>query len=264
MAALVGIGRVRTRLQLSLTPRPSTAAITAGCDAPATKFSSSRGQNGDNRSKKRGRSASRRQAKRSAFVVPAHLQSSPDFFVRHVQVALRLRNARVAEHQLDDPDVDAVREQAARPFVTQVVPAQVQSLGSAPLHLTTKQSVRYALHYGVKWSPSARSVARNAGPRRAPDAHHHGTATCLRDCSARLSRSRTKTHAAESRHALSCSRSAGAKGVDHTAECHSRSRGRARVPWPTRPPGGNAPRSREPPPHKRGRVMGGLRRAFWR
>ena len=55
---------------------------------------------------------------------------------------------------------------------------------SAPLHLTTKQSVGYALHYGVKWSQSARSVARNAGPHRAPDAHHHGTATCLRDCRA--------------------------------------------------------------------------------
>ena len=36
--------------------------------------------------------------------------------MRHVQVALRLRNARVAEHQLNEPDVDAVREQPARPL----------------------------------------------------------------------------------------------------------------------------------------------------
>src|SRR6185436_4290746 len=74
--------------------------------APATKLRCSRGQNGDNPATKQGRSASRCKAKRSAFVVPAHLQSSPEFFVRHVQVALRLLNARVPEHQLNDADVD--------------------------------------------------------------------------------------------------------------------------------------------------------------
>src|SRR6188508_1211370 len=73
--------------------------------APATKISSSRGQNGDNPETKLGRSASRRQAKRSAFVLPAHLQPSPHFFVGHVQVALRLLDARVPEHQLNDADV---------------------------------------------------------------------------------------------------------------------------------------------------------------
>jgi hypothetical protein len=31
----------------------------------------------------------------------------------------------VPEHQLDDADVDAVREEAARAFVTQVMPVQV-------------------------------------------------------------------------------------------------------------------------------------------
>ena len=68
------------------------------------------------------------QAKRSAFVVPAHLQSSPEFFVRHVQVALRLLDARVSEHQLNDPDVHAVREQPTRALVAQVVPAEVDLL----------------------------------------------------------------------------------------------------------------------------------------
>jgi hypothetical protein len=31
----------------------------------------------------------------------------------------------VAEHQLDDADVDAVREQPARAFVSQIVPAEI-------------------------------------------------------------------------------------------------------------------------------------------
>jgi hypothetical protein len=34
----------------------------------------------------------------------------------------------VSQHQLNDPDVDAVRQQAARAFVTQVVPAQIDAL----------------------------------------------------------------------------------------------------------------------------------------
>ena len=48
---------------------------------------------------------------------PAHFQSSPEFFVGHVQVALRLLNARVSEPQLNDPDVDTVREQATHALV---------------------------------------------------------------------------------------------------------------------------------------------------
>jgi hypothetical protein len=39
-----------------------------------------------------------------------------------------LLNARVPEHQLNDTDVDTVRQQAARAFVTQVVPAQIDAL----------------------------------------------------------------------------------------------------------------------------------------
>ena len=31
------------------------------------------------------------------MVDPAHLQTSPEFFVRHVQIALRLLNARVTQ-----------------------------------------------------------------------------------------------------------------------------------------------------------------------
>jgi hypothetical protein len=52
------------------------------------------------------------------LVFPAHLQSSPQFLVRHVEVPLRLLNARVPEHQLNDPDVDAVGQQPARAFVS--------------------------------------------------------------------------------------------------------------------------------------------------
>jgi hypothetical protein len=38
---------------------------------------------------------------------------------------LRLQDARVAEHQLDDADVDAVGEQPASAFVPQVMPAKI-------------------------------------------------------------------------------------------------------------------------------------------
>jgi hypothetical protein len=122
--------------------------------APATKISSSRGQNGDNPETKRGRSASRRQAKRSAFVLPAHLQSSPEFLVGHVQVALCLLNARVAEHQLDDADVDAIREQSTRALVAQIVPAEIdpfelfsiplRSLPSGPRFDAVRELIRVA------------------------------------------------------------------------------------------------------------------------
>jgi hypothetical protein len=59
------------------------------------------------------------------LVSPAHLQSSSEFFVRHVQIALRLLNAGVSEHQLDDPDVHAIGQEATRAFVPQVVPSQI-------------------------------------------------------------------------------------------------------------------------------------------
>jgi hypothetical protein len=111
-----------------------------GLRAPATKISSSRGQNGDNSETKQGRSASRRQAKRSAFVLPAHLQPSPHFLVGHVQVALRLLDAGVSEHQLNDPDVDAVREQAARAFVPQGVSAEIDPFELFPIPLRSLPS----------------------------------------------------------------------------------------------------------------------------
>jgi hypothetical protein len=41
---------------------------------------------------------------------------------------LRLLNARVSEHQLNDADGDAVREQPARAFVARVVPAKIDPL----------------------------------------------------------------------------------------------------------------------------------------
>jgi hypothetical protein len=74
-----------------------------------------------------------------AFVVPAHFQSPPHFLVGHVQVALRLLNARVSEHQLNDPDIDAVREQSTRAFVTKIVPPQIDpfELFSIPLRSLT-------------------------------------------------------------------------------------------------------------------------------
>ena len=92
---------------------------------PATKFETAWRHFGDTRSEKQGRSASRCQAKRSAFVVPAHLQPSPEFFVGHVQVALRLLGAGMAQHQLDDADVDAIREEPTRALVPEVVPVQI-------------------------------------------------------------------------------------------------------------------------------------------
>jgi hypothetical protein len=73
--------------------------------APATNLFKFPGTKRDNRSKKQGRSASRRQAKRSALLF--QLTSSPPAARLHVQVALRSLTARVAEHQLNDPDVDA-------------------------------------------------------------------------------------------------------------------------------------------------------------
>jgi hypothetical protein len=49
---------------------------------------------------------------KGARSLPTHLQPSPQFIVGHIEIAPRLLHARVAEHQLDDADVDAVGEQA--------------------------------------------------------------------------------------------------------------------------------------------------------
>jgi hypothetical protein len=50
---------------------------------------------------------------------------------------LRLLKARVAEHQLNDPDVDAVSQQPARAFVPQIVPAEVDPLELLPIPFGT-------------------------------------------------------------------------------------------------------------------------------
>jgi len=49
----------------------------------------------------------------------------PQFFVRDVQVPLRLLDVGMAEHQLDRPDVHVLCQEATRALVTEVVPMQV-------------------------------------------------------------------------------------------------------------------------------------------
>ena len=56
---------------------------------------------------------------------PHASQRLPHLLVRDVQVSLRRFDVGMSEHQLDDPDVNAVREKPARAFMTQVVPVQV-------------------------------------------------------------------------------------------------------------------------------------------
>lgn len=77
-------------------------------------------------------STSRCESQRSSLVVPAQLQSSPEFFVGDVQVALRLLDTGMAEHELNDPDVDAVGKQPAGTFVPQVVPSEIDPLELSP------------------------------------------------------------------------------------------------------------------------------------
>ena len=49
----------------------------------------------------------------------------PQFFVRDVQVPLRLLDVGMAEHQLNRADVHVLRQEATRALVTEVVPVQV-------------------------------------------------------------------------------------------------------------------------------------------
>src|SRR6185436_4876411 len=67
----------------------------------------------------RGRVPIARRSRRHPLVLPAHFESFPEFFVGHVQVALRLLDARVSEHQLDD----------ARPTAS---PGTPRSVGGSP------------------------------------------------------------------------------------------------------------------------------------
>jgi hypothetical protein len=55
----------------------------------------------------------------------AILQSSSEFLVGHIQVALRLLNAGVSEHMLNDADVHAVSQQAACTLVPEIVQAEI-------------------------------------------------------------------------------------------------------------------------------------------
>lgn len=49
----------------------------------------------------------------------------PQFFVRDVQVPLRLLDVGMAEHQLNRADVHVLRQEATRALMTQVVPVQI-------------------------------------------------------------------------------------------------------------------------------------------
>jgi len=49
----------------------------------------------------------------------------PQFFVRDVQVPLRLLDVGMPEHQLNRADVHVLRQETTRALVTQVVPVQV-------------------------------------------------------------------------------------------------------------------------------------------
>jgi len=49
----------------------------------------------------------------------------PQFFVRDVQVTLRLLDVGMAEHQLDGADVHTVSQKPAGSLVTKVVPVQI-------------------------------------------------------------------------------------------------------------------------------------------
>ena len=49
------------------------------------------------------------------------LTSNPlRFLVGHIEIPLRPLNARMAEHHLDDSDIDTIGQQPASAFVTQV------------------------------------------------------------------------------------------------------------------------------------------------
>jgi hypothetical protein len=71
------------------------------------------------------------------LVFPAHLQSSSKFFIGHIQVTLRLLDARMAEHQLNDPDVHAVGQEATGTLVPEVMPSEIDAPQSLLVPLDT-------------------------------------------------------------------------------------------------------------------------------
>jgi hypothetical protein len=60
-------------------------------------------------------------------------QCLPQFLVRDVEVPLCGLDVGVPEHQLDGADIDAVRQEAAGAFVTQIVPVKVDLLQLGPV-----------------------------------------------------------------------------------------------------------------------------------
>jgi hypothetical protein len=57
----------------------------------------------------------------------------PQLLIRDVEIALRLLDVRVTQHQLNRTDVDAVGQEAAGAFVPQVVPVQVDLAELLPI-----------------------------------------------------------------------------------------------------------------------------------
>jgi hypothetical protein len=57
-----------------------------------------------------------------AAALPHTGHRSPKFFIRDVQVPLRLLDVGMTEHQLDRADIDAVGQKPAGAFVTKIVP----------------------------------------------------------------------------------------------------------------------------------------------
>jgi hypothetical protein len=64
----------------------------------------------------------------------------PQFFVRDVQVALRLLDVGMSEHQLNRADVDAVGQKPAGAFVPEIVPMKVDLPELGPIDASTRLS----------------------------------------------------------------------------------------------------------------------------
>ena len=61
----------------------------------------------------------------TASALPYSGHRFSEFFVGDVQVSLRLLDVGVTQHQLDGTDVNAIAQEPAGAFVTQIVPVQV-------------------------------------------------------------------------------------------------------------------------------------------
>ena len=63
---------------------------------------------------------------------PGH--RSPELFVGDVEVSLRLLDVGMTKHQLNGADIDAVGQEPASAFVTEVVPVQIDLPQLLPVH----------------------------------------------------------------------------------------------------------------------------------